>query len=65
MDIELEHLIDEYSALEDQFIIDAELRIDSYKESIRKLYMNVNSPKRITVYLEDIPLYKISANTEY
>lgn len=65
MDIELEHLINEYSELEDQFIIDAKLQIDSYEESIRKLYQNENSQKRITVYPEDTPLYKVSANTKY
>lgn len=65
MNIELEHLISENLFLEDKFIIGAKLCIASYEEFMRQLCMDVNSQKRITAYPEDMPLYKVAANTEY
>lgn len=62
---EFKRIISENSALEDSFIIDAKLRIDLYKESMKKLCLYDYSQKRITLYYEDIPLYKILANIKY
>ncbi len=62
---ELKRIIGENSALEDPFIIDAKLRIESYKESMKMLCLDDYSQKRITLYSEDMPLYKILANIKY
>lgn len=65
MNIEIERIISENSVLEDSFIIDAKLRIESYKESLKQLCIDDDSQKRITVYPEDMPLYKYPANIKY
>lgn len=65
MKIELEHLICDNLELEDTFIIDARRQIESYEESIRNLRIDVNSQRRITVYPEDMPLYKMAANIKH
>lgn len=65
MKIELEHSICDNLELEDTFIIDAKRQIESYEESMKKFCIDVNSQRRITVYPEDMPLYKMTANTKH
>ena len=60
MKIELEHLMCDNLELED-----AKRQIESYEESMKKFCIDVNSQRRITVYPEDMPLYKMTANTKH
>lgn len=59
---ELERLMTTRSSLEDEFIKESLIRIDSYNSFMEKLSRCEQRPIRITLYSEDIPKHKYIAN---
>jgi len=60
--VKLNNIISEYSILEDEFIKKSLSQIESYQEFIKQYACCDLDNKRLTLYLEDIPIYKYLAN---
>lgn len=59
---ELQEVLKNNSLYEDSFIVAANKQIESYANFIEQIGIERTGNKRITMYAEDIPLYKSLAN---